>query len=154
MQTDLIRYVLCALPLLGALFSVPRSDPPTAKISASCETNSEFQTARLGQIRRAVHPIQDPADSAALYRQATRLPPVDSALVTLVTSDSLCAVAAGRYGIARFADSTRVSSVTLIRLGDSGYVAMGVEGEIDMVGEIFLFFTPSWTWRGGSVRPN
>ncbi len=154
MQTTSVRAGYCAALLIAALFPSSGGIAPSVTSHASCDTNSAFQTAQLSHIRSIVHPLGDPADSAEAYRQATRMPAVDSLLVTFVTSDSLCAVAAKRYGGVRFGDSLRVRSLSLFRLGDSGYVAMGVEGDVDMVGARFLFFTPTWTWRGGSVSPN
>lgn len=104
-------------------------------------------------IKEYVHPTTNSADSTnAKIRIGTRLPLLDSALVTTVTVDSLCQIAAKKYGLYLYQDSLRIREITLLRLGDSAYAVGDIESRRG-IDKVFLVLTPSWEWRGGSVAP-
>ncbi|MCC6243991.1 MAG: hypothetical protein IT353_14205 [Gemmatimonadaceae bacterium] len=47
--------------------------------------------------------------------------------MTTVTVDSLCQIAAKKYGLYLYQDSLRIREVTLLRLGDSAYAVGDIE---------------------------
>jgi hypothetical protein len=140
-------------PPSPALSPVSRADAAGSRSAGNCLQWALLTEDMLAHVRTLVHPASGP-DAAEItkFQSFRRIPILDSSVVSVATSGSICQIAARRYAVIfEPTDSLKYTTVLVLQIGDRGYVV--TRGS--WVGRtlIYYYFDRNWVWRGGSVRP-